>query len=286
MSTPLTLVVNADDLGLSAGINRGIERCFRAGILRSASLMPNGAAFADALELAGRHPGLGVGVHLSLVDEPALAPREKLGGLVDAQGRLPRSYRDFVRGFLRGRFGKPQVAAEIEAQLARVLAAGLHPTHLDSHQHLHLLPSVLEIVRGAAREAGIAAVRVPDERGAPAGAAGLARRMQLRLLGQMARQGAGKLEQAGLRHADRFWGLAQSGSLDEPVLLAIIQRLVPGVNELMCHPGCSDPATAARYQWGYHWDEEAAALCAEPVRQVVQARGIRLCTFAEAWEEK
>jgi hopanoid biosynthesis associated protein HpnK len=282
--TPTTLVVNADDLGLSAGINRGIERCFREGILRSASLMPNGAAYEDALEMTLRNPGLGLGIHLSLVDEPALGPGEKLGGLVDAQGRLPGSYQDFVRGFMRGRFGKPQVAAEIEAQLARVLASGLRPTHLDSHQHLHLLPSVLEIVIGAAREAQILVVRVPDEREAPAGPAGLARRMQLRLLVQMARQGAGKLRQAGLRHADRFWGLAQSGSLDEASLLAILDRLAPGVNELMCHPGCGDPATAERYQWGYHWDEEAAALCAERVGAVVQERGIRLCSFAEAWD--
>jgi hopanoid biosynthesis associated protein HpnK len=285
MTTPITLVVNADDLGLSAGINRGIEHCFRAGILRSASLMPNGAAFADALEMAGRNPGLGVGVHLSLVDEPALAARDKLGGLVDAQGRLPGSYQDFVRGFMRGRFGKPQVAAEIEAQLGRARAAGLQPTHLDSHQHLHLLPSVLEIVIGAAREAGIAVVRVPEERDAPGPPAGLARRMQLRLLGQMARQGAGKLRAASLRHAERFWGLAQSGNLDEPTLLAILARLAPGVNELMCHPGAGDPATAARYQWDYHWDQEAGALCAEGVRELVQERGIRLSNFAEAWEE-
>jgi hopanoid biosynthesis associated protein HpnK len=284
MTTPLTLVVNADDFGLSEGINRGIERCFRAGLLRSASLMPNGAAWADALETAARNPGLGVGVHLSLVDEPALAARDQLGGLVDASGRLPGSYQDFVRGFMRGRFGKPQVAAEIAAQLERVRAAGLRPTHLDSHQHLHLLPSVLEIVIGAAREAGIRVVRVPAESGAPGGGAGLARRMQLRLLGQMARSGAGRLHQAGLRSADHFWGLAQSGALDEPSLLAIISRLAPGVNELMCHPGDSDPATAARYPWGYHWDQEAAALCAEPVQEALRERGVKLCNFAEAWD--
>jgi hopanoid biosynthesis associated protein HpnK len=284
MTTPLTLVVNADDLGLSAGLNRGIERCFRTGIVRSASLLPNGAAFADALEMAARTPGLGVGVHLSLVDEPALAPREQLGGLVDASGRLPGSYQDFVRGFLRGRFGKPQVAAEIAAQLERIRAAGLRPTHLDSHQHLHLLPSVLEIVLGAAREAGISVVRIPAESGALGGGAGLARRMQLRLLGRMARQGAGRLGPAGLRCADHFWGLTPSGHLDEPALLAIVARLAPGVNELMCHPGDSDPATAARYPWGYHWEQEAAALCAEPVREALRERGVRLSNFAEAWE--
>ena len=284
MPPTTTLVVNADDLGLSAGINRGLERCFREGILRSASLMPNGAAWDDALEMIARNPGLGVGVHLSLVDEPALAPAAQVRGLADPEGRLPRSHQDFVHGFMRGRFGKEQIAAEVAAQLARVREAGLHPTHLDSHQHLHLLPSVLEVVIVAAREAGISMVRVPVESNAPAGSAGLARRLQLRLLGQMARQGATRLRAARFHTADHFWGLSQSGNLDETILLQIGARLGPGVNELMCHPGASDPATAERYAWGYHWDQEAAALCAPQVRELLVENSVRLCSFAEAWD--
>jgi predicted glycoside hydrolase/deacetylase ChbG (UPF0249 family) len=234
--------------------------------------------------VVARNPALGVGVHLSLVDEQAVAPRERLGRLVDGEGRLPRSYRDFLWGWLRRRFGRAEVAAEVEAQIQRVREAGLQPTHLDSHQHLHVLPGVLAVVLEAARAEGIGVVRVPEERQAPAGAGGPGRRGQTRVLSYLARRSAGRVQAVGLRHADRFWGLTGSGHLEEQGLLQILERLEPGVNELMCHPGCSDPATAERYRWGYHWDQEAAALCAERVRQMVQERGIRLCNFGEAWE--
>ncbi len=275
------LVVNADDLGLSEGVNRGIEHCFHQGLLRSASLMPNGPAFAQAVEVAARNPGLGVGVHLSLVDEQAVAPRDRLGRLVDAQGRLPGSYREFVAGWLGRRFGPREVGAEIAAQLDRVREAGMQPTHLDSHQHLHLLPGVLTLVLAAAREAGIGVVRVPHDQGAPSGVTGGGRRVQMSVLGSLAWWGGRRVRRAGLLHADWFWGLGQSGALDEPGLLAILDRLCPGVNELMCHPGFADPALTARYQWGYHWDQEAGALCAERVLRAVEEKGLPLVNFAQ-----
>jgi len=105
----------------------------------------------------------------------------------------------------------------------------------------------------------------------------------MRALAGLARQGAVRLEAAGLRHSDRLWGLSSSGHLKEQGLLHILERLGPGVNELMCHPGFGDPATASRYRWGYEWEEETTALCAERVRQAVQERGVRLCHFAQAW---
>ncbi len=283
VSGPL-LVVNADDLGLSEVINQGIERCFREGIVRSASLMPNGAAFAEAVALVERNSGLGVGVHLTLVDEPGLAPRERLGGMVDREGRLPRSYREFLWGWLRGRFGSAEVRAEVTAQIRRVREAGLTPTHLDSHQHLHVLPEVLEVVMAVAQAEGIRVVRVPAEDRASGNGVSGARRGQVRALARLARRGARRMRASGVLHADRFWGLSESGRLDEASLLRILERLGPGVHELMCHPGGSDAATVARYPWGYRWEEEAAALCAPRVRQVIEERGIRLSSFGEAWE--
>lgn len=283
MGSGLLLVVNADDLGLSESINRGIERCFREGIVRSASLMPNGSAFGEAVALVKRNPGLGVGVHLTLVDELGLAPRERLGRMVDSEGRLPRSYREFLWGWLRGRYGSAEVTAEVRAQIRRVREAGLTPTHLDSHQHLHVLPEVLEVVVAVAQAEGIRVVRVPAEGRAAGSAIFGTRRGQRRALARLARRGAARVRGAGLYHAERFWGLAESGHLDEKSLLRILERLGPGVNELMCHPGESDVSTAKRYPWGYRWEEEAATLCAPRVRQVIEEKGIRLCNFGEAW---
>ncbi|HEY3398453.1 MAG TPA: ChbG/HpnK family deacetylase [Armatimonadota bacterium] len=282
---PLTLVVNADDLGLSASVNRGIEHAFRAGLVRSASLMPNGAAWEDALAVAARCPGLGVGVHLSLVGESALTAPAEIPGLASPDGLLPASYGDFMKRLLTGRFGAAQVEIEIRAQVGKCLAAGLHPTHLDSHQHLHAWPALLAIVQRVAAEYEIPVIRMPAERGGPGGHAGPARRGQVRLLSLLASRGARRVRGAGLRCADHFWGTGVSGALDETALRGILERLRPGVNELMCHPGYRDEWTGARYQWGYEWETELAALTSPRARELVASRGIRLANFAEAWEE-
>jgi len=284
--------VNADDFGLSAGVNAGILSCFHNGILRSTSLMPNGAAFEDAVRLARQTPGLGVGVHLSLVGEPCVAPRRELGGLADADGMLPASYAAFARGYFSRRFTQREIQREVAAQMRRVLQAGIRPTHLDSHQHVHLMPGVFGLALQAAQEAGIQVIRVPHERARhQAGLAepsGLAQRLstrglQLNVLSMLSRRARRQARAARLRVAPRFWGLSESGALDEAALLPILARLGRGVNELMSHPGFSDEALRRKYLWGYRWDAEAAALQSPAARQMVEERGIRLAHFGQAW---
>ena len=141
----IVAVVNADDFGLSASTNAGIREAYEHGILRSASLMANGEGFDDAVSQIRELPGLGVGIHLSLVCERPIASAHKLRGLIDSDGRLPPSYADFARGYLLRKFTPREVHREMEAQIARVLHAGIRPTHLDSHQHVHLMPGVFDI---------------------------------------------------------------------------------------------------------------------------------------------
>jgi chitin disaccharide deacetylase len=140
----IVAVVNADDFGLSTSINEGISVACDQGILRSASLMPNGDAFDDAIDRLRSLPDLRVGVHLSLVGERPIAPTESLPGLV-REGKLPDSYADFTRDYLLRRFPLREVRREIAAQIDLVLGAGIKPTHLDSHQHIHLLPGIFDL---------------------------------------------------------------------------------------------------------------------------------------------
>ena len=275
------MVANADDFGLSSGINRGIESAYCDGILRSASLMPNGSAFDDAVGIARENPGLGVGVHVSLVDERCLAPAGMLRGLAAEDGSLPSSYGAFVKAFLARKFGVAEVRTEIEAQVGRVLATGIAPTHVDFHQHLHMLPGIFEVVLAVARSTGISVVRIPLDRAEHAGS--VARRLHTRILSVLCRHNASKLTRAGIRSAHHFHGLGQSGNMNESNLVATLRRLTPGVNEVMMHPGFSDPATAARYHWGYHWDDEHAALVSKRALSFIDEHSIRLATFADAW---
>lgn len=275
--------MNADDFGLSEGVNRAIMDCVHSGILRSASLMPNGAAFEDALRVARRTPELGVGIHLTLVGECCVAPRRDLGGLVDAAGLLPASYAAFARGFLSRRFTRREIRREVQAQMQHVMQAGIHPTHLDSHQHVHLLPGVFEIALEAARDAGIAVIRVPRE---PRSGLGWdARGLQLRVLRLLCRRAERLARSSKLRVVPHFRGLAVSGALDAAALLQVLARAGAGVTEVMSHPGYSDHALRQKYRWGYAWDSEAQALQSTAARRMVESRHIRLAHFGQAWDD-
>jgi hypothetical protein len=126
--------------------------------------MPNGEGFNDAVSQVRELPGLGVGIHLSLVCERPIASAHKIRGLVDSDGRLPSSYADFARAYLLRKFTPREVHREMEAQIARVLHAGVRPTHLDGHQHVHLMPGVFDIALDLAEAYKIRVVRVPHDR--------------------------------------------------------------------------------------------------------------------------
>ncbi len=284
MTTPPTiLVVNADDFGLCAGINQGIAQAYERGILRSTSLMACGQAFDDAVARCAAMPELGVGIHLTLVGERAVAPRAQLGRLVTPDGMLPASYTAFATAWLQRRFGLAELREEMTAQVERARQTGLAFTHLDSHQHLHLFPGVLEIVLDLANAAGIRVVRLPwEQRPFPLGLP-LMRKIHCTALAQCCRRATPRIRQAGLRHPDHFRGLFTSGALDEPALTDALRSLLPGVNEVMCHPGLGDADARARYAWGYRWDDEAAALQSPAIRHLLDDQGIRLANFATAW---
>ena len=279
----IVAVVNADDFGLATCINEGISIAYEQGILRSASLMANGEAFADALDRTKNLPGLGVGVHLSLVGQKPIAPTRDLRGMVTDDGRLPASYADFARDYFLRKFSVREISLEMEAQITRILDAGIQPTHLDSHQHIHLLPGILELTLGLAKIHQIDAVRVPCDQAVFFRAFASPRKMQLAILALLSARARNKVRRRGLKSAQFFHGLAASGRLDTQSLCAILVRLPDGVHEIMCHPGLETAALRQRYAWGYAWQVETAALQSSAVKRVVERRGIVLRNFAEAW---
>jgi predicted glycoside hydrolase/deacetylase ChbG (UPF0249 family) len=251
--------------------------------------MPNGSAFEDAVSLVRDNmsrtnvAALGVGIHLSLVGERCVAPAADLRAMVTADGLLPDSYSAFTKLYLTKRIGAGEVRTEILAQIDRVLAAGITPTHIDSHQHLHMLPGVFEIVLDTAIDSGIPVIRVPLERDGP-GPRGLsARTIQTWILYRISLKKLRQVRDAGLKTADWFWGLGVSGQMNEANLTETLNRLQPGVNEIMCHPGISDPETTEHYAWGYSWDDELAALKSDSVRSFIEENDVRLASFADAW---
>ena len=277
------LIVNADDFGLHAAVNRGILTAHTEGIVSSTSLMAGGAAFDDAVRIARHCPQLGVGVHLTLVGASPLLPVAEVSSLLDEAGDFYGSYPLFIKRFLRGKIRLAEVERELAAQIDRVRMAGIQPSHLDSHQHLHVLPGIGGLVLDLARRFSIRAIRIPAEPVAfigatPATVGRLVGRGGLTMLANLFRQHAAA---AGIRTSDHFFGMLAGGQLTEPAILAILRRLPPGDSELMTHPGFADESLADAFRWDYQWDAERQALTAPAVRALLAERQIRLISFRE-----
>ncbi|MBN1458186.1 MAG: ChbG/HpnK family deacetylase [Armatimonadetes bacterium] len=281
---PSRLIVNADDFGLCEAVNLGVARAFDEGIVTSASILVTGRAFEQARRLATERPGLDLGVHLSLTQtQPALAPAE-VPSLVDGDGRFPADWKGFLNRYVCGRVRMEEVTREFRAQIDRARAAGLRLSHLDSHQHIHMLPRVAPVVSRLASEYGLPAVRYPHQRGVVANrrsvVSGLRRLTELSALRLMCRIARGRVRKNGLILADDFRGFAEAGKWDSDMLAETIRNLEPGLTEIGCHPGADD-AIDEELRWHYAWEQELSALTDPAVAAAVRESGVRLTTYHE-----
>ena len=240
-----SLVVNADDLGLTVGVNNGIFDAHDRGVLTSASVFANASATGDALGRALRRPSMGIGCHLTLVDGQPTLPAAKVPSLIEGDGRFPTSWKPFIVSCLLGRVSLREVEQELSAQIDRVRSAGVTLTHLDAHKHVHAYPPIFAIVTRLAERFRIPVVRVPFEKWPNISGNG----PQQRTVRGQALLNAAMLPWAwrDYRHAARagirtphFIGRAHTGVLSAPALKAMLRRLPPGVTELMVHPGYVD----------------------------------------------
>lgn len=278
-----SLIVNADDFGLHESVNRGIYNAHIQGIVTSTSLMAGGDAFEHAVTLKQSCPNLGVGVHLTLVGGRPVAPASQISSLVDGQGCFCSSYPVFLARYLRGLIKLGDIERELTAQIEKVKLTGLKPTHLDSHQHLHVVPGISDLVLRLAQRYSIRAIRIPSEPffffgGTFPSIGRVVGRNGLSVLSKFFRHRA---VSAGVLVTDHFFGMLAGGQMNESMLCKIIEGLPEGVAEIMVHPGEKDESLAAKYSWGYHWAGEMQALCAADVKQALQAQQIRLISFQE-----
>ena len=263
------LIITADDFGLHLAVNEAVELAHRAGVLNAASLMVGAPAADDAVARARRLPGLRVGLHLVLADGPAVLPREVIPDLVDAQGRFGSAMaRDGCRFFFLPHVRR-QLAAEIRAQFEAYAATGLPLDHVNAHKHFHLHPTVLSLVLRIGREFGLRAVRLPLESGAPPFL-----RPWLGLL-------RWRLRRAGIAHNDYVVGIANSGGMDEDVLLKALAKLPDGVVEIYLHPSVESGARMAPSMAGYRHADELAALLSPRVRALLDEVAPRRGGFAD-----
>lgn len=287
--SPAALIVHADDLGLTDGVNAGIFQTFQTGIVRSASLMTTTPGFDDAVVRARATPGLDLGIHLNLTTGRPCLPATRLASLVDRQGCF-HSLTRWLLLALAGRIDGAEVQAELTAQVDRAFESGLVFSHLDSHHHIHLFEPATTVVADLGRRHHLLIIRQSDERrilGASRTIARLQRPPPLGgawrrqwLLTLASRRATRRL--AGFTRADFFTGLPLLGAgLDAGQVSELFMALPAGTTELMCHPGYGDallrsldPGAAAR-------EREVALLTNPALPHDLEQAGIQLIACAD-----
>ena len=273
------IILNADDFGRHTLINRAVERGVADGILRSATLMPGGAAFDDAAALAARSPKLGVGIHLTLVNGNPVLPPAEIPSLVTEAGVFVDDHTAFAVRLLRGAVNLDEVRAELSAQLRRVEAAGIHPTHADSHQHMHVLPGVLDIVLDLCASARIPAMRAPRAPLFAGSFGGIGQLIGRTGLAVLARRAAAKARRRGIRTPDHFTGIVAGEAVNTATLTEIAASLGEGATEVMLHPGTDNAVLVRDCLWQHDFEAELAALSAPAVRDALAVAGAEIVNF-------
>lgn len=238
------LIVNADDFGLTSGINRSVAELHDAGVLTSTTLMAREQATDEAIAMALARPALGVGCHVVLIDGTPVLPAKQVPSLVDARsGRFPYSLGTFLAKLFSGRLRANEIEAEAAAQIGLLASRGLRLTHIDTHKHTHMFPAVLRPVLRAARAAGIRAVRNPFEpvwavRATPR--APLVRRMEEAVLRSLEPALRRIIAEHGFATTDGTLAVVGTGALRARTVRSLLEEIPAGTWELVTHPGYHD----------------------------------------------
>ena len=248
------LIVNADDFGFNRDVNAGILEAHRSGVLTSTTLMANGDAFEEAVCLARDAKTLSVGCHLVLIQGRSLVSGEA----------LPRNWKELLRALISRRIDP---YSELRAQVERMIAAGLHPSHFDTHKHTHVLPAVLSAVIRLANDFNVPFIRLPFD----------ADWLPVRFVDRKYRR---HLEAAHLRCTDHFLGFRLTDTLTEDTLLRAFSSLPTGTTEFMCHPGYwGEELERAETRLRQSRQRELEALTAPAVRALLERENIVLTNY-------
>jgi len=299
------LIVNADDFGLTAGVNRAIAETHCSGVVSSATLMANGAAFEDAVAAARSTPKLSVGCHVVLVDGTPVSPPGAIDTLLAIRSAEPEKFYSSLSAFaaraMLGGFDRDQLVAEVTAQIRKIQSAGLRVTHLDTHKHAHIFPEILAALLRSARICGVRAIRNPfvPLKALPVGQFKGRRDLwkrygQVRLLNTFSRQFRQRMKRAGLATPDGVIGVIETGTRDHPdgnrgyssLLRETLTNLPEGTWELVCHPGYNDAdLRSAGTRLLDSREEERRSLISPGLRQFLEEQKIRVIGYGEFVEE-
>ncbi|MDP2928936.1 MAG: ChbG/HpnK family deacetylase [Candidatus Omnitrophota bacterium] len=270
MSGVKYLIVTADDLGLTKSINEGISRACRDGIVKSVSVIPTGEAFEDALKTIKDLSLKEIGAHLSLTETKPILKSSKF---FKDHNQL------FFDLFLK-RVDLREVYIELKAQIELLSNSGVKITHINSHEHVHIIPEILDIFIALAKEFNIPAIRYPrnDRAARPLDINDTYKKI---ILSHFSGRTKDIFKTSGLLYTDSFLGLLDAGKLKENLLMEMLNGLKNGITELVCHPGFLSPEVLEYYRWHMGCEEELFALTDDRIKNTIKNNNIRLITYGE-----
>ena len=283
------LIINADDFGLTPGVNRAIVEGHSRGVVTSATLMAGGGSFDQAITLARTLPRLAVGCHVVLVDGHPVLSSDRVPSLIARRGEFGQSFSAVANAAFRGKIRTQEVEAEVSAQISKIQSAGIEVSHVDSHKHLHMLPPIGAAIIRAARSCGVRAIRNPFVAVKPLTYAHLVRRphlwkryTQTKLLRRFRHDFLQQVADAGMVTTDGSFGVVSTGALDVELFGAIVGSIPEGTWEFVCHPGYIDEELGkVRTRLRESRENELKVLTSEEARQVLDEHAIELISYAD-----
>ena len=264
------IIVTADDLGLARSINDGIAKACREGIVSSVSVIPTGEAFGDALKVIKDLGLKEIGAHLSLTETKPLLSSSK----------FYKNHNQFFKNIFFGKVDLEWVYKELKAQLELLKEADVKIAHINSHEHIHMIPEILNIFILLAKEFNISALRYP-RRDRPVRPFDIMDLYKKSVLSYFSGRTARLFKSSGLLCTDHFLGFLDAGKLKEDLLIEMLDGLEDGVTELVCHPGFLSPEVVDNYKWHIGAEEELFTLTSCRVKSAIKNNGIRLITYGE-----
>ena len=282
------LIINADDFGFTAGVNRAIVEAHTRGVVTSSTLMARGRAFAEAVRFATTLPKLSVGCHVVLTDgEPVLAA-DQVPSLTNGS-RFRDGMVTFAARAIAGQMDADEITAEATAQIRQIQSTGIVVSHIDTHKHTHLFPKILRPLLRAAAACGVRIVRNPFGPRLPLRSSRLVARpglwtryVEVQILGTFASKFREAVDREGFLSPDGTLGIVVTGALDEGLFFAIARSIPEGTWEFVCHPGYNDAdLQAGGTRLRESRETELRVLTLPAAHEVLSQEGIELISYHE-----
>lgn len=284
-----SLIINADDLGISPGVDNAIFSLYKEGCISSASMLVNMSGSERAAAELKSNPGFPVGVHLNLGHGRKMSDGHGLQAILDRDGRFTGDRR-FLKAYFTGRLKMSGIEKEFCSQVEEFYRLAERPSHIDTHMYLHAFPGIMRIVLRVAEHFGINAIRNPYETVSPALRKSLSQKrifsfqmVKSSMLRMQSRSALKLLENSGRAFPDRFHGVLQMGSgTFEKVFSAVAEALQPGKTaELMCHPGFPDDLLKETTWYAVERLNEFEALRSPVFHEALLANNVKLMSFRD-----